>query len=761
MGLDVPDNELTRDLDAKLRRQRALDLIVKLLRGYSQQKPLMLVVEDAHWADPASLEVINYVARNIVGYPLVLLLIHRPDEDLPDWTEYPHAVGLPLSSLDEGACLGIVMDMLGPVELGESLQELILSKSGGNPFFLMEVVRALVDAGALVQDDSGAWGASEDIERLELPDTIHGIIISRIDRLLESDRRVLQAASVVGRIFEFQLLSNVEIGADVEDVLRERLLYLASLGITEPHNIELEIHRFVHLTTREVVYESLSFRHRRDLHTKIGEVIEEIYAEELSEYTNLLAYHYFEGQTWDRALDYNLKSARRAQREYANDTAISSCQRALTAAAKLRTKRGISEQVLAAHEILGEVLTLVGRYAEALKHYGSSRNILQRRRITPERQAHLADLHRKTADVYERKSEYGTAFDWLDKALSYLDEEKPTIEITRIYLLGTGVYRRQGDIERAIQWCESSLNFASKIETREGKMAEAQAYYNLGGIYYRRGDLHRAADFCRQSVEVYQEIEHIVGQAKAYNNLGSAYKALGEWNLAKEAYHKSLAINRQIGEIFEQGMVTNNLGNIYLNQGELSRAEENFLESNAVWKRIGAVLPEAVTSSNLAQVYIYQGNWIDARGRLNQSQEIFNKVGSKDFVPELERRWGELYLGVGEFDNALKHILHSIETAQEQGVQLELGMSFHIFGEVHLARSEYGEAETALMRSLDILSELRSDYEAARTKLSIARLALKMGSSLDRDRLEEAIGTFEKLGAQADLEEALRLKEQI
>jgi tetratricopeptide (TPR) repeat protein len=170
---------------------------------------------------------------------------------------------------------------------------------------------------------------------------------------------------------------------------------------------------------------------------------------------------------------------------------------------------------------------------------------------------------------------------------------------------------------------------------------------------------------------------------------------------------------------------------------------------------------EAIASFNLAKVYILQGKWSEAGDKLSSSQAVFKEVGTKDIMPEMERSWGRLYLKKGELEKALEHTLRSVEMAKEQEVPHDLGKSFYVLGEIHLERYDYEEAESALVRSLDILSNLRSDYEVARTKTSLARLALKTGRDVDLDRLEEAIGTFERLGAQADLEEALQLKKQI
>jgi tetratricopeptide (TPR) repeat protein len=689
------------------------------------------------------------------------MLPHRPDIGLPDWTSHPHAVDLELVDLSDDACKKIIHSMTGGIQLPEAMYEIILSRGCGNPFFIGEVVRALIDAGALERDESGVFHVIHDMSKVDLPDTIHGVIISRIDRLIASDRRILQVASVIGRVFAYQTLDSIHQYEDIETALRERLNYLSELGLTEVQVIETELYRFLHLTTREVVYEGLPFEHRRSLHREIGDFIEDASAESLGEQTNLLAYHYFEGQAWQKSMTYNLTAAQHAQREFANDTAILSAERALEAAQNLGPDVDTSQDRLGAHETLGEVMTLVGRYDEALDQYSQAREIVAGASDSPEKSRHSAELCRKTAEVFERRSEFEISFEWLDKATGYLDRDEPTIELTRIYLLGTGIHRRLGQNNEAIDWCEKSLRLGSQIKSREGRMAEAQAYYNLGGIYYRRGELQKAVDYCQQSVAVYDEIDHIVGQAKASNNLGAAFKAQGEWDLARDAYHTSLEINRRIGDIVEQGAVTNNLGSIYLNQGDWMMASAQFAESNKIWMQIGATFPEAITLNNLGAVHIQQGKSDQAHEELSRAGTIFAEVGSTDILPELERHWGDYYLKIGELDQALEHAQRSIDLATSKDVQLDLGISLMILGEIYVARGEFIAAEDSLKESLRILTELNSEFDAAKTVLALTRLELQLGKIVDRNLIEGAIQTFQKLGAQVDLASANELADQL
>jgi tetratricopeptide (TPR) repeat protein len=509
-----------------------------------------------------------------------------------------------------------------------------------------------------------------------------------------------------------------------------------------------------------VVYEGLPFEHRRSVHREIGGYIEEISAENLGEQTNLLAYHFYEGQAWEKAMGYNLTAAQHAQREFANDIAILSGQRALESADKLGPEVDTSQVRVAAHETLGEVMTLVGQYDEALENYGLARELVEGEELSEDHLLHMAELSRKTAEVFERRSEYEVAFEWMDQGLSYVDDGEPTIEAVRIYILQAGVYFRQGKLDEAIAWCQKTLEIASLIDTREGQQVVAQAYYNLGHIHTRRGDMAQSVKFCNDSIRIYKEIDDVLGQARAYNNLAIAYTDQGDWENASDALSNSLEINQRIGNIQEQGFIANNLANIHLYRGEWDQAENLYKQSNEIWKQVGAKLPEAVVLSNLAQVNIYQGNVSEAADALKQSQEIFTELGSEDFLAELERRWGEYYLKSGDLDQALQHTKHSIEIASAQEGRLDQGISLRILGEVYQARREFEDAEKYLKHSLRILTDLDSEYEAAKTMLSLAYLAFEREETSEKNLLDQAIDTLKRLGAQADLERAVDLKKQ-
>jgi tetratricopeptide (TPR) repeat protein len=261
---------------------------------------------------------------------------------------------------------------------------------------------------------------------------------------------------------------------------------------------------------------------------------------------------------------------------------------------------------------------------------------------------------------------------------------------------------------------------------------------------------------------LYQEIEDRVGLAKAYNNLAVAYYHQGNWVQASDAYHESLTIRRNVGDIYGQAVIIINLAEIHRDRGEWDRAAELYEQSMAIWTQIGVRWGEALTLKDMAQVHIYRGALVEARDCLARSQAIFTEVGSQEYWPELERQWAEFYRESGELDQALAHIQDSIACAMEQHNPLEEGISRRVLGKVYLARNEYELAEVDLCHSLEILSALKSEYEIAKTKIVLARLSVRRATDDDgrglpesaQSHLSEAIATFERLGARADLAEA-------
>ena len=767
LGLEVEETGLVRGLDAQTRQRMIFRVVAGLVGHVAGEQPLLLVIDDLQWADDTSVALVNQVARQVTGRPLLLVLAHRPEESLAlDVADLPQHTGLRLDELSDeaGLCL---LDTLLPTtpQMPQQLKELILRNAQGNPLFIEEVAHSLIENYLVLDEESGAYrartdpatGLETDLAQIEVPDTVNRVIMSRMDRLDESNRNVLKVASVIGKEFERWLLNAIYPYRRAEGELRERLDELSQREILDGPSPAL-LYLFRHILTREVAYESLLYADRRQLHRSIGASIEAQQAGRLAEYWEVLAYHFELAKEWEKALDYHLQAGRRAQEVYANEDAIHHFRWALRAAEQAP---GSEERQLAAHEGLAEVLDTLGKYDEALAHIQRARDLAPVVGFSPEDTAcRLADLCRKTAAVYEKKSDYEIAFEWLSGGLVAL-EGIEAIEEARIYLMGAGIYHRQGNNAEALQWCQRSLDIAGRLrdEDEASLKALAHTYYLQGAIYLRYGDNEQAIEVCQKSLGLYEQSGDIAGAGSAHNNLATAYFNRGDLAQATEHYQMALEIQTRIGNVHEIGLISNNLGGVYRDRGQLERAEALYRQSLQIWRELGSTYGEAFLYMNLATVALKRQQWDRTIKYLTQSQELCAQIRAEDFLAEAYRHMSNAHLGLGQTDQAEEWAAKSLELAQAQEMKLEEGATRRVLGQIYRARSEWDAAERELQTSLSTLEALDSQYEVGQTLFQLAQLHRDLGRADQFSAtLRRAISIFERLGAQLDLEWAVEME---
>ncbi len=729
----LPELPQSTVLGPKQEQLRLMTSLTQFIDRAVHRQPWLIILDDLHWADQSSLELLSYLGRYLASMPLMVIgtycdvdldRSHPLRETLRDVSSHLTYGHFPLRALTQeeiGRVVAGIWMQPGP----ESLVARIYQHTGGNPLYAGEVARGLVDDGLVVlKDGEYQFPGLEDVR---LPHDVREAIWRRIRHLDPDAQTLLRQASVLGQVFlleDLRRMSELSIPEILENLDMALDRYLIQEMPGEPQL------RFCHPEIQDVLYADLGPPRRRLLHRQAGDAMEQRAAPRPESIAEELAHHFEEGGELEQAVVYSIEAARRAEAAYANGAALLWYTQALELLEQLGPDRASRFQSLrlSAHKSLGEVLAEIGQFDEALEHYASA------------------------------------LFRWLGRGPSYVGEAEPTIELVRIYLFGAELYYRQSKYDEAVSWCQKSLDVASQIKTREGQQARGRACYLLGDICIRSGDLPYAAPFFRESLQVYREIDDLVGQATAYNSLGLAHYYQGDWSQSEEAYSKSLAISHEIGDVELEGQASNNLALIYVRRGEWERAK-NFLEqSYTTWKQIGAAKSEASILNNMALLHIYQGDWDEAHSCLSRSQSIFAEVGSDEYLPELERRWGELLRRTGELDQALDHALRSVELAVEQGNLLEEGMSCRVLGRIHVTKKEWEPAEAALSQSLEILSELDSKYEIAVTKLELAHLLV--GSDPDeqeqaRAYLSQAKQVLERLGAAVKLADVEALEQLV
>lgn len=361
------------DLSAESLQHQAFLVLREWAAQVAAQQPLALILDDLHWADPTSLVLLEAVLEVTEEAAVLLCLVFRPERGHGCWQlnevarrRFPHRhaeIALqPLSPSDTEQLVGNLLTLADfPVEV----RELIIQKAEGNPFFIEEVIRELIEARVLVRDGD-RWRAPQSISSLEIPDSVQGVLLSRMDRLPAEAKRVLQAASVIGRLFPLGILREVVGGnghlqTALGDLQRHEL-------IIERRRLPQAEYRFTHALTQEVAYSTLLEGESRRLHRAVAQALEAAYADRLEEVYGLLAYHYDRSEDEVRAVQFLVRAGDKARAEYADDEALRSYARAVEIMKRRGESRAAAETLMKAalaHHIAFDFRAADQAYREA------------------------------------------------------------------------------------------------------------------------------------------------------------------------------------------------------------------------------------------------------------------------------------------------------------------------------------------------------------------------------------------------------------
>ena len=320
------DTEQTAGLTAQQLQWRVVEATRRLLGVLLADRPLVLVLDALQWADPSSIDVLVELMDLTDEAPILFAYVFTPEPDAPSWQLKEQAAGrsrtatprLTLGRCTERAARELMCSLLSCAETPAQVEELVLARTDGNPFFIEEVLRALIDNGAL-RFDGDRWVADRDIAEIEIPNTLLATVMARIDRLPAGVRRTLQVAAIIGREVSEQVLRRVaDGGPELDRHLREALR--AGL-LREEAVIPERRYAFTQSLIHEAAARSLLVRRRREIHVQVGWALEEIYADNLEAQYGELARHFWEGESWERAFRYSRLAAEQAAAAFANDEA--------------------------------------------------------------------------------------------------------------------------------------------------------------------------------------------------------------------------------------------------------------------------------------------------------------------------------------------------------------------------------------------------------------------------------------------------------
>ncbi|HEY9076754.1 MAG TPA: tetratricopeptide repeat protein [Anaerolineaceae bacterium] len=759
--LDAPTRDRLLFLEPGQLRQRIFLAVRDYLFTAARNSPLVLILEDLHWADESSLDLLQFLMEATTQEPIFYVCISRSFESgkLKELVNQStkrfdqRTTKIQLHALNTEQINLLLGSLLKIPNLPKALQEQIIQRSAGIPLYVEEILRKLIEEKIITQEN-GEWSLNSavNLSSIGVPETLQDLIMGRFDQLSSEEQKILQVAAVIGQHFPLPVLMSI-LGNDGIQSIDQSLSSLIDRGfiIKDTGTSDLA-YQFKHVLVSDTIYSTLLKRNSRELHGEVGKAIEKVYANRLESQVDLLANHYLRSNQADRGLHYAILAGQKASRGYANEQARQYYEQAL---ALLPKTHASPEQILQVHSGLGDVLVIIGEFQAARDQYQlglEATNSFDPHRMLLENSV----LHRKIASSFERQGDFDKALSRLFTSQETLSRitNPPALEQARILNDIGWIYFRRGSLDEA----ESTLLQAlSLIKTTSQVDIIASIYNRLGGVYFRKEDLARASEYTRQSLTIREEIGDILGAARSYNNLGLLQYAAGNWDQALISYKRNLELQNRIGDTEAIAISHRNIAELQIDMGDWQDARRNLELSLQAARKIRASFHIAVAHASLGRLLIAQAAYSQALAQLEESIRIFYETGVQENMVDVYHLKGEAYLGLGKYEQAVLWANKSIEVISSLGSRSlsrseQHGRALRLLGKAAMAQKDWKTAHRYLVSSNAIFKVNSVRLEEARTLVEMSRLALAQEDSVTaKKHLQEAQAVFRQLGARVDL----------
>jgi transcriptional regulator with PAS, ATPase and Fis domain/tetratricopeptide (TPR) repeat protein len=708
------DDAAVRALDTASRRSELFRALRMTLTRAAETTPLVLVVEDLHWADSASTEWLAFLADAVPTLRALLIVSHRTGSR-PPLPERSYHVPITLRPLSGDDMAAMTRDMLDAEALPEALRGLISGKAEGNPFYVEELVRSLLEDGSLRRDGETVV-LTRRIEELSVPETIQDVLGARLDRLAEDARQAIQVAAVIGREFALRLLARI---SEAGEHIRVQVDELRNLELIYEKALHPELaYMFKHALTHDVAYESVLSERRRRLHGTIGRAIEELYAERLTEHVETLAHHFSRAEDWPRALQYHERAAEKAAEAHANRAVVEHCRAALAIAARL-------DADAATRIRLGERLGLACSYLSEFTAAGEAYETAAAAQSDIEARAMLL----ATAGYqYFWGHRYATAQRLNDAALDVARARVlPAVEAFADLLQGFYDGVQAGDLHSYARRSEAALVYCSR---HDAPLIEAFANFQLLEVAEWTGDYRAAMAHAERAIILGRALRRPDVLIFATWFLGKARCCAGDLGGALAVLEDGYHLCDRIGDRAWKSRLLNTLGWCFAEIGDLQQAREH----NDAGARLAHELgdPEIVANAqiNLALNHLALGDRARAEGLIAPLEAALDS-GSD---PWMRWRWSlhvhdaraRVALAGGAPDVALAALDRELAGArQHRAAKLEARALTHR-GAALEALDRRTDAEASLRAALAVaerIGHVRGVADAARGLAGLARRA--------------------------------------
>jgi class 3 adenylate cyclase/tetratricopeptide (TPR) repeat protein len=713
LSLKVEDEEFLK-LEPQQKRVRIFEAIWSLIIRESQNRLVILAVEDLHWVDKASEEFLTYLIGRLGGAHVLLLLLYRP-EFTHSWGSKTYYNQIRVDELTLETSAEMVQAILKGVKAAQDLTKLILYKAAGNPLFMEEFTRTLLERG-YIERKNGCYVLTVKPSDIQVPETVQGIIAARMDRLEKDLKETMQIASVIGREFPFPILQNV---TGMREKLEAYLLELQALEFIYERSMfpELE-YIFKHALTQQVAYSSLLLKKRKEVHESIGRAIEALYPNRLDEFYEALAFHFKNGSSTDKAIYYLTKSAEKSFDRYA----VEESHRHYIEAYELLYPR--------VGEVKGAEVQLIDmliKWAYVFYFRGDFKVL-----------SDLLEAHRELAESLDDKTRLGMYYAWLGfawstgkdirgsyqylhKALQIGEETKSELVICYACCWLSWTCAFMGLLDEAVASGDRAMEICKCFEE------DQYLYYkSLGGVgdaYFLVGQKTKARDAGQAILEYSKQRGSIRGEVMGHYIMALSFNMDSDYQSAIQHARQGVEISM---DPFYSIMAKQGLGSAYLFNGQLQEGEDVWKEILSFGREFAGENSEIAARSILSMLSFLKGETQDLTAAEEALGELLS-MGQKGIYVWICTGFATiLSIMAGVIPNgsqkAKDYCEKVIEIAREIGTKAFLGQGYLSLGLVCSAEGDKDKAKRYVSQAISLFEQCELENSLSQAKAALESL---------------------------------------
>lgn len=631
LDIDVTDAPW-QSLEPVQRRLRTFDACKRLILRESQVQPVLLVFEDLHWIDNETLALLESLTASLGTAHVLLLTTYRPEFE-HCWSGNPSYTQLGLEPLPNPAARAMLDTLLGDDVSLANVRRLLIERTKGNPLFLEESARTLVETAAL-SGRRGAYKLTEPVDSIQIPATVKALLAARIERLSQDDRRIIHAAAVIGKDVPYRLLHLI-VGAS-DELLQQRLRALQAADFLYEKSFAPDLeYTFKHALTHEVAYEHASQEERKTLHLRIMEAIETLYRDRLNEHVERLGLHATRGEAWDKAIDYFRRASEKAIGRSANREAWAHIEHALGTLSLLPRTRTNLEQAVDLRLAVRTCLSPLGEFTRALELVQEAEPLALA----------LDDPYRQAlvhCSICVCSSHMGLGA----QAIAHGERGLKTAELLREPMLRIAARHSLA----LPHWFRGAYRTAIALFQRDVGIEPEQIPKRLLGA---------------SGAQVFQETFTRVSYCHSLTVAAFCFAELGEFEQAMLHARQAVEFAEAADLLYLRAIADAHLAAVYLRRGEIATA----LELAQLWQRRYAradlLVPQLVMAARLGEVFNLSGHVEDGIELFNRAWEFAQSKRVLAFAPQVLSSLADAYCRAGRFDEALTTAKRALAMARD------------------------------------------------------------------------------------------------